>query len=190
MTDQSPNAATDQPVSIWLGLGGAGSRLKVLDRDTIPTLSESDKDFGHSGDAGSSHEHDGMRICVLEPDPEQLRSVAAVLRTMGHQILPIDQVIGASNQIRSFHPDLLITEAQTPTLSGPALMQVLRRNLPDMPTLIIYSNFDPDQLAIIARQAGAADFVTKHEGIAVLASKVRYHHERIRKGLRHGNNGE
>jgi CheY-like chemotaxis protein len=185
--------ATSEPSadsqSRWISIANGPSRLMVLDREAIVFDKNDAKDSGHGRSPDDGPDQARLRICVLEPDPEQLRGIAAVLRTMGHEVLAIDQVIGASNQIRAFNPDLLISETQTPTLSGPVLLQVLRRNLPVMPILIIYSDFEPEELARIAKQAGADDFVPKREGITALASKVRYQFELAKHSRRGAING-
>lgn len=115
---------------------------------------------------------DKLRACVLDPDPDSLDIITERLESMGFAVLPIGQAIGASNQIRGFNPHLLVIDVNTPTIRGLRLIQILRRNLLYLPTTILYSDVEEDELAEIARLSAADDFMTKNENIEHFARAV------------------
>jgi two-component system, OmpR family, response regulator len=119
----------------------------------------------------------GGRICILDHQRDRLQAASRLFQVMGCEVLAVDHLIGASNRIRSFQPDILVVDVLMPSISGPALVEVLRRNLTEMPLLILYSDLEESELARMARQTGAADFVCKKDAITALASKVRFHLE-------------
>jgi len=84
-------------------------------------------------------------------------------------------VIGASNQIRAFNPDLIVVDVMMPSVSGEQLIRVLRQNLRRLPSLILYSNLDEDDLAEIARTVAADDFVIKNGSYYSLISRIKFH---------------
>ncbi len=115
------------------------------------------------------------RICILHPDDGRLDKMARAYTLMGHEVLFVSQLIGASNQLRKFSPDVLVIDVKMPSISGIRLIRVLRRNLVHMPTLILYSDMDEVDLSDLARIAGASDYVTKQEGLSQLESRITYH---------------
>jgi len=116
-----------------------------------------------------------MKICVIDSDPNRLIDVEKLFKAMGHEVLCLDQVIGASNLIRKFNPDLLVVDVKMPTVSGPKLVQVLRANLPALPPLILYSDMEPEGLSAVARAAKADDYIVKNDDYLPLLSRVQYH---------------
>jgi two-component system OmpR family response regulator len=86
-------------------------------------------------------------------------------------------VIGASNRIREFGPDLLVLEVLMPSLAGPKLVEILRRNLDRFPALILFSRLDLVTLSQVARITAADDYIVKDGGYLNLVNRVRYHLE-------------
>lgn len=115
-----------------------------------------------------------MKICIIDSDPEQLTNVEKLLEADGCQVLCIDKVIGASNRIRKFCPDLLVVDVDMPAVSGSKLIEVLRENLHKMPKLV-YSDMDYDKLSIMARATKADDYIVKEDNYISLLNRVRYH---------------
>jgi len=114
------------------------------------------------------------RICVLDADLSRLRDLEQLLKAQGHQVLCLNEVIGASNRIREFGADLLVVEVMMPTLSGPRLIEVLRRNLKNRPAIILYSALNLENLAAVANQSRADDYVVKNGDYLPLLNKVRF----------------
>lgn len=118
-----------------------------------------------------------MKICIMDSDPEQLSNVEKLLEADGCQVLCIDKVIGVSNRIRKFCPDLLVVDVDMPAVSGSKLIEVLRENLHKMPKLVLYSDMDMDydKLSIMARATKADDYIVKEDNYISLLNRVRFH---------------
>ena len=118
------------------------------------------------------------KICIMGPDtPEQLR-LQNILLSRGFQVLSIHEVIGSSNEIKRFGPHILVLDVNMNTLSGIRLIKVLRKNLVQMPILILYADMDRGCLQKIAMETFANDFVVKDDGHRGLLSSIRRELER------------
>ena len=115
------------------------------------------------------------RICVIDPERELLLDLESVFGAMGYEVLGLGRVIGASNQIRAFAPDLLIVDVMMPTVSGGKLIEVLRLNLSAMPPLILYSRLLAQDLARLAHNLQADDFIVKNGDLLPLVARVKLH---------------
>ncbi|MFO8056078.1 MAG: response regulator [bacterium] len=125
--------------------------------------------FGQSSGTGS------FRVCILDGDHGAGRDLERIVSSMGCEVLCLDRVIGASNRIRSFDPDLLVVDVQMPGLSGPGLLEVLQKNLGTLPVMILHSCLEEDELMELATNAGADDFVPKNGNYVSLLSKIKYY---------------
>lgn len=101
------------------------------------------------------------KISILDPEAEVLRDLANIFTLMGFEIQVLGQVIGASNLLREFKPDLLIVDITMPAISGAKLVQTIKQNLVPPPLIILHSALDSHTLARIAGQTGANDYVIK-----------------------------
>jgi len=119
------------------------------------------------------------RICVLDSDPDSLNDVTGLLVSMGCEVLGLSSVIGASNRIRRFDPDLIVVDITVPSLSGIQLIEVLRKNLGDLPRLILFSALSEEILADVARKVKAADYLVKNGNYLELVNRVRLHSARL-----------
>ncbi|HUT56063.1 MAG TPA: response regulator [bacterium] len=155
------NAGKSSPHGRGIGLGKGGGG---------PDRGPARADQGVRG-----KERPKPRICVIDPEEELLLDLESVLHAMGYEVLSLNRVIGASNEIRAFSPDLLIVDIQMPAVSGGKLIEVLRRNLPDMPLLILYSRLQEPDLARLARALRADDFIIKSGNLLSLVNRVKFH---------------
>ncbi len=116
-----------------------------------------------------------FRVCLLDDDGFSRKDLKRILSSQGYDVLCLDKVIGASNQIRSYAPHLLVVDVQMPAISGTALLEVLRKNLQHLPVLILHSRMEEDELMDLARKAGADDFVHKNGNYVPLLSRIKYY---------------
>ncbi len=115
------------------------------------------------------------RICVIDPDLELAKDLESVFGAMGCDVLALGCVIGASNRIRAFAPDLLIVDTMMPSVSGRRLIEVLRLNLSELPLMILYSSLAERDLAGMARDVKADDFIVKNGDLLPLLNRVKFH---------------
>lgn len=100
------------------------------------------------------------RVLVIDDNPLVRSGVAAMLR----QHAGLDQVAVAKNgregmqKVRSFRPDLVITDLMMPTVRGMEVVGRLERDVP----CVVYSSLPRGSAeAQLALAAGAAAFVQK-----------------------------
>ena len=119
------------------------------------------------------------RICIIDDEPTVLEDVAGLLEAAGWEVLTIDRVIGASNRIRHFAPDLLYINSGIKAVSSRDLVRILRRNISNFPSLVIYSWHDDERIETMALEAGADDLVVSKGGYGPLLSRVQYYRNMI-----------
>jgi diguanylate cyclase (GGDEF)-like protein/PAS domain S-box-containing protein len=74
--------------------------------------------------------------------------------------------------IRSFKPDLIISEFSLPHLQGMQILEIAKELVPDVPVIFVAPTVDAE-LAIQALRNGASDFVTKADRVRLPEAIVR-----------------
>jgi DNA-binding NarL/FixJ family response regulator len=78
----------------------------------------------------------------------------------------------AVDKTRELKPDLVILDISMPLMDGFSAAREIRKNMPEMPILIVSLN-RTDIFAEVARRIGASGYVTKGEGADILLAAVR-----------------
>jgi DNA-binding NtrC family response regulator len=100
------------------------------------------------------------RILVVDDD-ESLRWVTqAQLQQSGYDVAAAADSACALEQIRSFPPDLVITDLKMPGMSGLDLLKAIRTEYPEI-IVIMVTAFGTVENAVEAMKAGAYDYITK-----------------------------
>lgn len=100
------------------------------------------------------------RILIVDDD-ESLRWVTqAQLQQSGYEVAAAEEGASALEQIRSFSPDLVITDLKMPGMSGLDLLREIRAEHPDI-LVIMVTAFGTVENAVEAMKAGAYDYITK-----------------------------
>lgn len=100
------------------------------------------------------------RILIVDDD-ESLRWVTqAQLQQSGYEVAAAEDGASALEQIRSFSPDLVITDLKMPGMSGLDLLKEIRADHPDI-LVIMVTAFGTVENAVEAMKAGAYDYITK-----------------------------
>lgn len=95
-----------------------------------------------------------MRILVIDDDATFSRYLAEVLSHLGHAAEWVtDGLVGFERCLRSAF-DLVICDVRMPLILGTELVAELRRDMPELPVILI-SAFADDQLAAQAHERGA-----------------------------------
>ena len=95
-----------------------------------------------------------MRILVIDDDAIFSRYLAEVLTHLGHQAEWVtDGLLGFERCLSNAY-DLVICDVRMPLILGTELVAELRRDLPELPVILI-SAFADEQLAAQAHERGA-----------------------------------
>ena len=101
----------------------------------------------------------GLRMqLMLEPDIEVTGEAAS-----GEQVLAL---------VQQLQPDVVLMDVKMPGMDGITATRVMRANTP-LSAVVILSLYDNARLKAEAQTAGAAAFVSKHEGIDALLTAIR-----------------
>jgi DNA-binding NarL/FixJ family response regulator len=79
--------------------------------------------------------------------------------------------LDAIEKAQRLRPDLIVLDLSMPVMNGLEAARELTRLLPRVP-LLMFTNFDTQQLKQAALSAGVASVVSKNESTAVLVSKI------------------
>ncbi len=99
-------------------------------------------------------------VCVVDPDPNVRRSVAALLRPLGAEVEGYPTAREFLARLPSEVPVCVVAECRLPDMSGLALLQELRARGLKIPTILLSADADV-AAAVSAMRAGALDFIEK-----------------------------
>ncbi len=114
----------------------------------------------------------GVRILVVEDEPETLELVSLTLRSAGADVLEANGAETALTQLDAQLPDIVLSDLQMPGLDGYELMRILRkRSVP--PVAIALSASASLEDARRALEAGFSVHVAKPIAMTDLVETVR-----------------
>lgn len=113
------------------------------------------------------------RILVVDDEPQITRVLKSSLSSNGYEVQAAQDGIAALERIKTWVPDMVITDLAMPNMDGIALCKELRE-WSKVPILVL-SVRDQDAAKIRALDAGADDYVTKPFSIQELLARVRAH---------------
>lgn len=98
------------------------------------------------------------RIFLIDDDPLILEMLADTLRGAGHEVSTARNGWEALKEFRPEWHELVITDVQMPYVNGEDMLQILRRETPRTPVIVISGTFGQDAPArmIDIRERGAA----------------------------------
>ena len=115
-----------------------------------------------------------IKLLLVDDQPSVLQGLR-----MQFALEPDFDVIGeaadgaeAVRMAHALHPDVIVMDARMPIMDGIQATAMLRQDTPDI-RVVILSLHDDAHTRALARSAGAAAFVAKHEPSEVLFAAVR-----------------
>jgi len=168
------NEIADAVVTEWKDWG---TLLAVPTRNVPPFAEIADNIMKSSlpTEAGAaSGDGKGLRMLVVDDDPETIAVLKRQLQALGHQVHTADNGRAALDLALEVHPHLVIADCLMPEMDGIALTRALRETLfgRSLYILVLTSVEDDDKL-IEALDAGADDFIAKPVRPRVLEARMR-----------------
>lgn len=102
-----------------------------------------------------------MAKILIVDDEESVRRVLAIqARRLGHEPIEAENGVEAWKTIQASHFDTVITDLKMPEMDGLELLNLIRKNFPHIPVIMITAHGTIDT-AVEAMKRGAFDYVTK-----------------------------
>jgi len=100
------------------------------------------------------------RVALVDDDPGLLRLLTIRLRSEGFEVAACESASQALQSVRSFHPDVVVTDLRMAQMDGIGLLRELQKRHPAMPVILLTAHGTiPD--AVEATKSGAFAFLTK-----------------------------
>ena len=105
-------------------------------------------------------------ILVVDDDSRVVQQASEMLAMMGYQVIPADSAEQALAVFAGLAAeiDLLLTDILMPGLTGPELAELVHRERPELPVLLM--------TGFAGRYQGAADLIEKPFGMAELQERL------------------
>src|SRR5579872_6381627 len=83
------------------------------------------------------------KILIIDDDQTQLTVVSRWLESMGYEVQTHDSPVGTTHLVKTYGPHLMLLDIDMPIMSGPALLDTLKKNVkPPWPAVIFFSGKD------------------------------------------------
>jgi CheY-like chemotaxis protein len=89
-------------------------------------------------------------VLVVDDDPNVRETVALLLMSAGYDVAAAEDGFGALLQLRKMLPDLIISDLNTPQMSGFELLSVVRRRFPEILTVAMSGAYQELPFGVIA----------------------------------------
>jgi two-component system response regulator GlrR len=100
------------------------------------------------------------RVALVDDDPGLLRLLTIRLKSEGFEVAACESASQALQSVRSFHPDVVVTDLRMAQMDGIGLLRELQKRHPAMPVILLTAHGTiPD--AVEATKSGAFAFLTK-----------------------------
>jgi CheY-like chemotaxis protein len=111
------------------------------------------------------------RVLVVDDEPQVVEMLRELLAELGYTVETAGHGAAALQRVPEFKPDVVLLDLQMPGLSGLQVLEVLRRDHPGLPVVIVTGNTDADVArGTLAR--GAFNYLRKPFDFDVLARVV------------------
>ncbi len=112
---------------------------------------------------------DAVRVLIVEDSETDFELMVHALRRSGFAVtaVRVDREPALTEALRSFAPDIVLSDHALPQASGREVLQAIQREQPMLPVLIVTGSIDEETAADYIK-AGAADF--QNTGSAVSSS--------------------
>jgi CheY-like chemotaxis protein len=126
---------------------------------------------------------EAVRILVVDDSPAIRQVLRGILTAVGCEVVAADGVRAALRCLRTFHPEIILTDFNMPGLNGEALVRLARRDsrLVDLPIFVVSSE-DDTNIHERMEAAGADAWFGKPVDVPLLIETIR---TAVRRTARH-----
>jgi CheY-like chemotaxis protein len=113
------------------------------------------------------------KILLIDDSEITLAMEKSVLEARGYQVEATSNLMDFENTLRSWRPDLILTDIHMPEAQGTDICRTLKNEYgtQDIP-IVLFSSLPDDELSKLAEQVGADGSLSKANGLEALGEKV------------------
>ena len=111
------------------------------------------------------------RILIVDDEPAMREVLLARLERWGYRCTAVENVAAAKDAVRTFHPDVVISDLVMPDATGLDLLEALRQGDVHR-TILLITSYGTIDTAVKAIKGGAANFLTKPLDYAALRTQL------------------
>lgn len=123
-----------------------------------------------------------IKILLIEDNPADARLIEEMLaeaKGLLYDLKWVDNLTAGIKYLEAGEIDVVLLDLGLPESCGMETLQRLHAQVPNVPTLVVFSGLSDESIAIQAVQAGAQDYLVKGQvDSALLARSIRYAIER------------
>lgn len=112
------------------------------------------------------------RIVLIDDEIRLLRALKRALETDGHEVFDFSNPQDALQFIRTRPPNLVVSDIRMPGLSGLDLLEIIAREIPDLPCLLMTA-YSSMETAVTAMRLGARDYLLKPFEVGDFKAAIR-----------------
>ena len=101
-----------------------------------------------------------MKILVVDDDAIVVKSCKRILEAEGFEVITVPSADDALGTVKKYDFDLLLVDVKMPKRDGMYLMREIRKDLPDMPIIVMSGYPTPETVADVLK-LGATQFIPK-----------------------------
>ncbi len=116
------------------------------------------------------------QILVVDDESSWQKVLRYFLETKGYSVTTVGSGTEALEKLRSYHPDLILSDVRMPEMNGFDLLDNIRR-IPDVSgtPVIFFSAIDDYDARKVAKDLGAVDYIVKPFDQEEVASVLHRH---------------
>jgi CheY-like chemotaxis protein len=116
------------------------------------------------------------QILVVDDESSWQKVLRYFLETKGYAVTTVGSGTEALEMLRTYHPDLILSDVRMPEMNGFDLLDNIRRN-PDVSRtpVIFFSAIDDYDARKVAKDLGAVDYIVKPFDQEEVASVLHRH---------------
>lgn len=112
------------------------------------------------------------KVLVVDDDPLVLRILKDKLSEAGYLVTTTSSGFGATTLVDEQRPDVVIIDVMLPALPGQRIAALIRERMKKV-KVMLYSSKEEQELAAIAKDAGADAYLKKSDDYDALRAEVK-----------------
>lgn len=112
------------------------------------------------------------KILLVDDSELTLAMEEEILAADGHEVrlaTSVDQVIAV---LKSWSPDLVLTDVKMPGTDGTELCRLIKSQVHRLVPVVLFSTLPDDDLKVLADRCGADGYLSKSRGFGSLSAQV------------------